>query len=292
MCNRDDATHRECITWSVDNTSFWVSNIEQFSRMILPMYFKHNNYASFVRQLNMYGFHRSTEPRGKVEPGSSMIEHFTHEFFVKGREDLLANIHRKTSSNFTKTSKRDRDTRARTPVTAAVKEAKHVQQQISDAEDARLRMQEDVDVLKKNQMQLANTIQVLHQQNVQLQREMVAQNERLESVIQVLTGHNVQVNVPNANVEALKRQRELSLDRDQAALQQQHQQQQVSQPLLQPQQSSASSSSQQPDSIDTDVYAIEEDSIDLNSMDLDNLFNSAETPPLVPFNTEFGNKPW
>ena len=33
-----------------------------------------------------------------------MIEHFTHEFFIRGREDLLANIHRKTSSNFTKSS--------------------------------------------------------------------------------------------------------------------------------------------------------------------------------------------
>jgi hypothetical protein len=31
-----------------------------------------------------------------------MIEHFTHSYFVKGRDDLLANIHRKTSSGFSK----------------------------------------------------------------------------------------------------------------------------------------------------------------------------------------------
>jgi hypothetical protein len=27
-----------------------------------------------------------------------MVEHFTHKFFQRGREDLLGNIHRKTSS--------------------------------------------------------------------------------------------------------------------------------------------------------------------------------------------------
>jgi hypothetical protein len=43
----------QCITWADDNCSFWVSNIEQFARDILPIYYKHNNYASFVRQLNM-----------------------------------------------------------------------------------------------------------------------------------------------------------------------------------------------------------------------------------------------
>merc|ERR1719498_437200 len=99
-----------------------------------------------------------------------MIEHFTHEYFIKGREDLLCNIHRKTSSNFMKSAKR--------PGRGAAllgKEAKHVQQQLHEQEDARRGMQEDVDVLKKNQMQLANTIQVLHQQNVTLQQELARQ---------------------------------------------------------------------------------------------------------------------
>eukprot|EP00729_Bicosta_minor_P020404 gene20404-27282_t len=131
MCNNDDEDHREnvqrvyksatplvacllgapaisndgggmfaagcCITWADDGCSFWVSNIEQFARDILPIYYKHNNYASFVRQLNMYGFHRSTEPKGKVEPGVQMVEHFTQEYFRRGQEHLLKNIHRKTS---------------------------------------------------------------------------------------------------------------------------------------------------------------------------------------------------
>lgn len=291
MCNRDDATHRECITWSADDTSFWVSNIETFSRMILPMYFKHNNYASFVRQLNMYGFHRSTEPRGKVELGSSMIEHFTHENFVKGREDLLDNIHRKTSSNFTKASKRDRMQGRPGPAAdrsiaslSLAKEAKHVQQQINEQEDARLRMQEDVDVLKKNQMQLANTIQMLHQQNVSLQREMIAQNERLESVIAVLTGHNVQIDPPasssnpNASADLVKRQRQLALDRDQAKLQQEAR-------------DNRSSTSESTD-YGSHVHQIDDDTMDLQSMDLDNLFNTMDGPPMVPLSNNCSATNW
>jgi hypothetical protein len=44
-----------------------------------------------------YGFHRSTEPKGRVAPGTQMVEHFTHQYFQRGKEHLLSNIHRKTS---------------------------------------------------------------------------------------------------------------------------------------------------------------------------------------------------
>ena len=133
-----------------------MSNIEQFARDILPIYYKHNNYASFVRQLNMYGFHRSTEPKGKVEPGVQMVEHFTHEHFRRGEEHLLKNIYRKTSKMAGK--------KARTKA--------------AEAEDPRERearefqvgqMKEDIEILKKNQMQLAQTVQGLHQALIALQ---------------------------------------------------------------------------------------------------------------------------
>lgn len=93
----NNEAHFDCIKWS-DDVSFWVSDIAQFSRDILPLYFNHNNYASFVRQLNMYGFHRKTDSKDKVVPGVGMIERFQHPYFQRGRKDLLANIHRKSSA--------------------------------------------------------------------------------------------------------------------------------------------------------------------------------------------------
>ncbi len=53
----DIAHGDQFVQWSDDGTTFWVTDIERFSQDILPKYFKHNNYTSFVRQLSSYGNH-------------------------------------------------------------------------------------------------------------------------------------------------------------------------------------------------------------------------------------------
>ena len=54
---------------------------------MLPKYFRHRKINSFIRQLNMYGFHKSRKDNAKSI--------FSHTKFMKDREDLLNTIKRK-----------------------------------------------------------------------------------------------------------------------------------------------------------------------------------------------------
>ncbi|XP_041279949.1 heat shock factor protein 2 isoform X4 [Onychostruthus taczanowskii] len=90
----------QLITWSQNGKSFLVLDEQRFAKEILPKYFKHNNMASFVRQLNMYGFRKVVH----VDSGIVKMERdgpveFRHAYFRQGREDLLEHIKRKVSSS-------------------------------------------------------------------------------------------------------------------------------------------------------------------------------------------------
>eukprot|EP00163_Fabomonas_tropica_P012064 TRINITY_DN2317_c0_g1_i3.p1 TRINITY_DN2317_c0_g1~~TRINITY_DN2317_c0_g1_i3.p1 ORF type:complete len:629 (+),score=81.41 TRINITY_DN2317_c0_g1_i3:150-2036(+) len=85
----ESPTTNKHVTWTSRGRSFVILNKQGFEKTILPRYFKHSQFTSFVRQLNMYGFSKS---------GEKDWWEFSHPNFLRGREDMLLRIHRKLSA--------------------------------------------------------------------------------------------------------------------------------------------------------------------------------------------------
>ncbi|XP_021741009.1 heat stress transcription factor B-3-like [Chenopodium quinoa] len=81
----DDPETDTVVSWNEGGTAFVVWQPAEFARDLLPTFFKHCNFSSFVRQLNTYGFRKVATSRWE----------FCNDMFQRGKKELIGQIRRR-----------------------------------------------------------------------------------------------------------------------------------------------------------------------------------------------------
>ncbi|KAL6178604.1 hypothetical protein ACLB2K_050122 [Fragaria x ananassa] len=154
----DDPATDSIVSWSPTNNSFVVWNPPEFARDLLPKYFKHNNFSSFVRQLNTYGFR-------KVDPDRW---EFANEGFLRGQKHLLKSINRRKPAHGHSLQQPQQPSHGQSSVAACV-------------EVGKFGLEEEVERLKRDK-------NVLMQELIRLRQQQQSTDNQLQTMVQRLQG--------------------------------------------------------------------------------------------------------
>ncbi|XP_017146450.1 heat shock factor protein isoform X4 [Drosophila miranda] len=187
----DDTETNHLIFWTKDGHSFVIQNQAQFARELLPLNYKHNNMASFIRQLNMYGFHKITSiENGGLRFDRDEIE-FSHPFFKRNSAHLLDQIKRKISNN------------------------KNVDDKAVLKPEAVSKILNDVKVMQGRQDTMDSRFSAMKQENEVLWREIASlrqKHSKQQQIVNKLIQFLISIVQPSRNMSGVKRHMQLMIN--------------------------------------------------------------------------------
>jgi len=82
-----------CVTWLADGKSFIIKDMDEFTRSVVPKFFKPTKFSSFTRKLYRWGFRQINRGIGHDDP---VI--FGNEHFQKGNPELMTKMKSTTAA--------------------------------------------------------------------------------------------------------------------------------------------------------------------------------------------------
>ncbi|CAK93432.1 unnamed protein product (macronuclear) [Paramecium tetraurelia] len=156
---------KHLIEWSTCGEMFYIKNAREFANkvqsrfkfisQVLPQYFRHRNFQSFLRQLNMYNFVKKRLKNGWNQ--------FQHKYFKREAKNLLIHVHRRSNGQ-------QSDEEEQTSI---------FQSLLLDQQDSIKKQQEQLQQIKYLQNDIVLTSSLLYQQSVILQSNF----QRLKNVL-------------------------------------------------------------------------------------------------------------
>ncbi|XP_017473926.1 PREDICTED: heat shock factor protein isoform X2 [Rhagoletis zephyria] len=186
----DDPDTNHLICWSKDGRSFIIQNQAQFARELLPLNYKHNNMASFIRQLNMYGFHKITSiDNGGLKFDRDEME-FSHPCFKRNCPFLLEHIKRKIANT------------------------KSLDDKSGLKPEAVTKVLQDVKAMRGRQDSLDSRFSVMKQENEALWREIASlrqKHAKQQQIVNKLIQFLITIVQPSRNMTSVKRHMQLMI---------------------------------------------------------------------------------
>ncbi|KAI8371388.1 HSF-type DNA-binding-domain-containing protein [Radiomyces spectabilis] len=167
----EDPDMRHFITWSGMGDLFSVSNPTAFSKKVLPRYFKHNNWQSFVRQLNMYGFHKVNDMIHSNLTNENQTWEFRHPNFRRGRVDDLQKIKRKSP---------------KAPTSSPARQVRVLDRTDSE-DDMYMPLQKQLNNVEERVIGISQACQLLYSEMINVKQALSEQQQMLKTIVDLFS---------------------------------------------------------------------------------------------------------